>query len=626
MKPLGLAGRLYTAEGLLACAFALSLAGLIWSAGRREASVSYSLNLTRQAQSVAAAAVSCRNYLTLVLHSHDISKADILGRQAAERLRRGRLEAWHAGSNEDSEDLHELSRFVGASRTLLNKIHRLELQGRPEESAALYRTGVRPLTEQYLASALDRHLQEEKARRAQALRRTRMWTQASLAAIAAFAACTFLLFALWTRRFANYLLRNIDGIRRGMAAIASGNLAIALHPERRDEMGSLATALNTMAAHLDQAQRRLVEAERLAAFGQLAGGAAHALNNPLSAMIGYASLLLEQDKWDPADRKDLQMILDAGRRCDLILRNLRQFASQKALVKGRTQVNEILQRMADFLRPTLESNSISLTLDLDPLLPTIEANAREIQQVFYNLIDNASRAVRAEPEARIEVSSRREGTWVCVTIEDNGKGIPPENLKRIFEPFFTTRVPEEGAGLGLSSALVIVKEHGGEIRVESQPGQWSRFEVRLPARAYQGAAGTPSQGTPGGRILAVDDEQNILALVERVLAKEGFQIECAADTRKALQAVETAGYDLILSDFCMPGMDGRGFYEEVRRRRPELAERFVFSTGEIVSKDFQAFTQRHGIPVLLKPFDLQELVRIVRDRISAPARAEGQRK
>lgn len=614
MKAWGIARRLYTAHGLLAAAYLLSLGGLLWSLDRRETAVRDSLSLTRYGQSVQAAAVSCRRYLGLVLGGGDAEGVRGAARQALKRLGRGRLDASKAGAADQSRELERLSRFVGASRTLLERIATLDRQGRRDESAALYEGGVRPLMEQYLASGLERSLVSERSERLKSLRRTRLWSQAFLAALGVFAALTFVVFGVWTRSFASYLVRNMERIRRAILAVGSGNFAITLEPERSDEMGALANGLKIMAERLEQAQRRLVESERLAALGQLAGGAAHALNNPLSAIMGYASLLAEKEGLAPADRQDVRVIVEQAQRCDAILRNLRQFASEKGLARERVEVNDVLKRMADLLRHKLASSGVSLSMHAQARLPAVMANSRELQQAFYNLVSNAARAVRGRPDAQILVETRREGSWVCVSVNDNGEGIPPENLPRLFEPFFTTRDPGEGAGLGLSSALAIVKDHGGELRVESRPGQGSRFEARLPVSSTPaGAEASPNGGT-GGRILVVDDESNILTLIDRVLTKQGFEVVCLSAAREALEAVARGGYDLILSDYRMPGLDGQDFYEAVKRAQPELARRFIFTTGEIVAKDFQALVERERIPVILKPFDLDELAKTVRER------------
>ncbi len=610
----GIAERLYAAEGLLACALAASFGGMILTSRLRESSVRESLLLASSARSLQAAALSCREYLDLVLASRDFAKAKALGRESSKRLGQTRLYALRSGGP-GPEQLKSLSGFLRASLILLEKVSRLEGQGRLRESSDLYHGGVRPLIEGYLASSLEGTLKAERARRLETLRRARLWTKASLAALAATAASSLLLFFIWSRRFARYLLRNLESIRRAVAAVASGNLQLALRPEREDELGVLTRALNEMAARLEQTQRRLLEAERLAAFGELAGGAARVLNNPLSAVIGYASLLIESERLSAEDRKDLRIILDEAKRCDLILRNLGQFSGQNGSSKERLSLGDLLARMADFLKPSLETQGVSLDLRIEQPLPMAEGNPRKLQHAFYNLITNALQAVRGRPGARIALSTRREGDWVCGIVEDNGEGIAPENLAKIFEPFFTTRKPGEGAGLGLSSALAIVTEHRGQLLVKSEPGEGSRFELRLPALASE--ASPQGGGRATGRILVVDDEKSILALVERVLTREGFEVQCASEAREALRAIESRGFDLILSDYCLPELDGFWLYQEVRAKAPGLAERFLFSTGEIASKDFQAFAQGHGIPVLLKPFDLAELVRTVRSRLES---------
>lgn len=613
----GLARRLYTAEGLLASACLLSLGFLLWSSERRETAVQNAMAWTTYSGSLETAAQSCRNYLSLVLGAKGLPGARSAGEQALKRLRASRGRAMRAGGA-SAGDVERLSRFVQATQKLLDRMDRLEREGRLKDSAALYEKGVRPLAEQYLAGSLERRVREDRIKNLQSLRHSLTWRRLSAWAAAAFAASSLVLFALWSRRFAQYLLRNVDRIRRTMAAIGSGNFSVFLRPERRDEMGRLSLSLNEMAARLEQTQKRLVETERRAAYGELASGAAHALNNPLSAIIAVASLMLDQEEWKAQERRDLRMILQEAKRCDQVLRNLSQFSGAQG-AKALVQVNDLIQKMGGLLGPNFEPRGVRLELTLDPGLPFVKANSRELQQVLYNLIMNAFQAVKA-PGGRIAVTTLKMFGWVSVSVEDDGEGIAPESLEKIFEPFFTTRPPEEGIGLGLSSARAIIEEHGGQIGVESSTGKGSRFELRLPA-APPGESPPPEEAKGGGRVLVVDDERNILDVADRVLRREGFEVECVCDAREALGAVKGGGFDLILSDYCMPGLDGRELYEVLRREHPGMADRFVFTTGEIISKDFQAFADKNGIPVVLKPFDLDELVRTVRGRVSQAGRA-----
>lgn len=612
----GLGRRIYLAQGIFAGAWILSLACMVWSGRERESAVLRSRLAASFTTSFQTAALSCRRYLETVLGGTATGIRPTSSADVVVELRRSKVFARNIGAEGEADEIARLERFVGASGVLVERIARLERDNRREEAAVLRESGLRPLMEEHLGGLLAARLEEETAERNRVFEAVQRWSRGSRLFALVFAALTLAAGAFWTRCFVHYVLSNIERVRRALAAVGSGNFSVHLGPEGDDELGRLQQALNEMARRLETAQRRLVESERSSAFAQLAAGAAHAINNPLSAVIGYAELLLRHEGLDAKAQGDVRIIRDQGRRCDAIIRNLRQFAGRRVAAQEPVQVNEILQKMGDLLRPGFEAGGTALETSLDRMLPVITANPGELQQVFYNLLTNASQAVDGMTGARILVTTAVEGERVLVVVEDNGVGIPPESLKRVFDPFFTTRPPGEGAGLGLSSALGIVKDHGGEIGLTSRPGAGSRFEVRLPLRAPQ-AVDPLSRAAAGGKVLVVDDEREILALAGRILRRAGFDVTCVGDAPRALEEAARGGFSLLLSDYRMPGMDGRQLFEAVRLRWPDLAERFIFSTGEIVSPEFQLFVERHRIPILLKPFDMDELLRTVRARLEA---------
>jgi len=228
-------------------------------------------------------------------------------------------------------------------------------------------------------------------------------------------------------------------------------------------------------------QSKLMHAEKMAAVGQLVSGVAHEVNNPLTAILGFADLLMENPDVPETARKDLRVILQEAQRTKQIVQNLLSFARQMPPQRKPVQLNPILKRTLQLRAYDLQSRGVSVTERLRDHLPFVIGDSHQLQQVFLNILNNAYDAVRDnQQEARIEVSTACTENAVEVTFRDNGCGI--SNLERIFDPFFTTKQVGEGTGLGLSICYGIVKEHGGEIFCENNSnGLGATFTVRLPA-------------------------------------------------------------------------------------------------------------------------------------------------
>jgi len=226
-------------------------------------------------------------------------------------------------------------------------------------------------------------------------------------------------------------------------------------------------------------EANLAQSEKLAAVGQLAAGVAHEINNPLTAVIANAQLMQRAIPPDNDLQESVELILIAGSRAAQVVRNLLDFARKEQYRFDRTDVNETVRRTIDLVQHEVMSRSITLKFDPDPDLPRILASSDHLQGVWLNLILNAFDSFDGKPGA-IKVSTRRQPREVQVVFEDNGKGIPAENLSRIFEPFFTTKLPGQGTGLGLSVCHQVIKQHNGRILVESEIGCGTKFIVVLP--------------------------------------------------------------------------------------------------------------------------------------------------
>jgi two-component system NtrC family sensor kinase len=223
---------------------------------------------------------------------------------------------------------------------------------------------------------------------------------------------------------------------------------------------------------------------------------------------------------------------------------------------------------------------------------------------------------RQDGPRRLHIVTRLNGSRVHLTITDTGPGIPPEIREKVFEPFFTTKPAGEGTGLGLSLCRGIIEEHGGTIRVEGEPGQGTTLVIELPvSERSQAAAGVqlvealPAVGP--GRLLVVDDEPDIAGVLREILEQAGHRVDTVDDGAAALKLLGQHAYDLVLSDTKMPGLDGVTLYRELERRFPTLCRRFVFLTGDVLDRDKREFLESTGVPCLMKPFEVQEVRRLV---------------
>jgi two-component system NtrC family sensor kinase len=282
----------------------------------------------------------------------------------------------------------------------------------------------------------------------------------------------------------------VEGTRR----VSGGDLDGSIPFIGRHELGELAKAFNEMIRNLADTQRQLAQADKLASVGRLAAGIAHEINNPLTGVLSYASLLRKRMEHDPSACEDLDVIVRETVRCRGIIRGMLDFARPTAPAKKPMDLNEVVRRSVSVVMTQLALNQVELSLDLASDLPTVYADANQIQQVLVNLLLNAADAIGAEG-GRIRATTKQgPASSIEFLLEDNGRGIPPEDLPRIFEPFFTTK-GNHGTGLGLAVSWGIVEAHGGALEVQSEPGHGTRFTLRLPTVATSEGGSSPALPT-----------------------------------------------------------------------------------------------------------------------------------
>jgi two-component system NtrC family sensor kinase len=278
-----------------------------------------------------------------------------------------------------------------------------------------------------------------------------------------------------------------------------------------------------------------------------------------------------------------------------------------------------------------QAEPFRVTTNLDADLPQTQADPFQLEQIFVNLINNAREAMKGEQGPRELVistalaHSKNGGSpRILIRFADNGPGIPPEVMPHVFDPFFTTKKPGEGMGLGLSLCDRIIKAHQGRIWVENASGGGAIFVLELPVLEPELPA-EPDPARPSAtlkadhsmpatescRVLVVDDEPAVTRMVKEILSKVGFQVDTAGTGYQALSALEKEQFDLIISDLKMPEMDGQSFYKLVIGRHPHLAHRIVFSSGDSSGRRARAFLQEVGCAWISKPFQVEELLRLV---------------
>jgi len=384
-----------------------------------------------------------------------------------------------------------------------------------------------------------------------------------------------------------------------------------LHQELRRQNESLETQVR-------ERTQQFLRAEKLATMGNLLAGVAHELNNPLAVVTGHSYLMRELVRDQPLVDK-AETIRLAAERCARIVRNFLAMARQHPPERGEAQLNQIVRDAVELLGYELRTDSVEVVLNLADGLPTLWADAHQLHQVLLNLVTNAHQAMRRLPSRRrIEITTGLDpsGARLQLAVADTGPGVPPDIQGKIFEPFFTTKPPGEGTGLGLSLCRGIIEEHGGSISVALGPGGGTTFRIELPlvtppltARHAVEAASLPAIGTK--RLLVVDDEPEVAALLAETLQMDGHEVDTAANGAEALTMLDQQTYDLVVSDTKMPVLDGEELYRELAHRAPTLRARIIFVTGDVIRREKRAFLEATGAPFLLKPFAPQEARRLV---------------
>ncbi len=383
----------------------------------------------------------------------------------------------------------------------------------------------------------------------------------------------------------------------------------------------------------ERLQMQSMQAQKMEAIGSLAGGIAHDFNNILYAIMGFTELALEEVPEDTVLRSNLETVLKSGHRAKDLVNQILAFSRQSRQEKRMVNVVPIAKEAIKFLRASLPS-TIEIMRQLEPELRPIVADPTEIHQILMNLCTNAGHSMREAGgflELTIENVDLEEaditlapeivpGPYLRMTVRDTGTGMAPEVVKRIFEPYFTTKPKGEGTGLGLAVTHGIVASYGGTVRVDSEIGKGSTFQVYLPSVEAQARRErrTADTAIPKGseRILFVDDEPTITRMAKRMLDSLGYSVVSLTSSLEALEFFRTRQdeFDLVITDMTMPRMTGIELVQEIRKMGSKIP--LVLCTGfsELIPPNRETL----GIDeLIMKPIlkkDMAEVVRRVLDR------------
>jgi len=427
----------------------------------------------------------------------------------------------------------------------------------------------------------------------------------------------------------------LDVSLEGAGAAASARLFVsAADPESDEGASAIIFALDTTEERT--LQENLAQSQKMQAIGQLAGGVAHDFNNVLTAIIGYSDLLLANHRPTDPSFQDIMQIKQNANRAAGLVRQLLAFSRRQTLRPQTLQLNDVLSELQMLLR-RLVGETIELDVTYGRDLWLVRADLNQFEQVIVNLAVNArdampsggrialrARNFLAAECARLKDQAVTPADYVLVEVEDTGHGIAPEVRAKIFEPFFTTKEVGKGTGLGLSMVYGIVKQTGGYIFCDSEPGHGATFRILLPRLAGEETEEPVKKEAPKaaadltgrGAILLVEDEEAVRAFAARALASRGYTVLEAESGLEAIDVAEKAGgpIDLIVSDVIMPEMDGPTMLAELRRRG--FAAKVVFVSGYADDAFARALPEEEEFAFLPKPFTLKQLIETVKGAMS----------
>src|SRR5450631_1588800 len=405
------------------------------------------------------------------------------------------------------------------------------------------------------------------------------------------------------------------------------NLLVAISRQLATTIEKVQLYEETCRAYEDlrRTQEQLLQSEKMSAVGQLISGVAHELNNPLTAILGYAQLL-EGAGLDHRSADYVRKLFKQAQRTHRVVQNLLSFARQRKPQKQEVDLCKVLEESLTLREYDLKVNNVSLEREIPEDLPSVVADPHQLEQVFLNIINNALDAmVEGEGSGVLKVRVFKKAAFVCVEFDDSGPGI--KDPSRIFDPFYTTKSVGKGTGLGLSICYGIVKEHGGEIVARNREEGGATIEVRLLASekpALPEAAVSPRrESVLAGHVLLVEDEEAVLEFERDVLVGAGAEVAISMSVEDTQHQLRNGSFDVIVMNGRMPGgCSPQEMYDWIAKNCPGLEKGLLLTFSTATDTQTRSFLQEHGVPSLAKPFEVADLishVRVLSQREGTPA-------
>ncbi len=395
------------------------------------------------------------------------------------------------------------------------------------------------------------------------------------------------------------------------------NLLVAISRQLATTIEKVRLYEETCRAYEDlrKTQEQLLQSEKMSAVGQLIAGVAHELNNPLTAILGYAQLL-ESEGLNTRAQDYVGKLFKQAQRTHRVVQNLLSFARQRKPHREDVDIRKVLEETLALRDYDLKTNNIRVEREAPSEPALVVADQHQIEQVFLNIINNAVDAILETGRAgKLMIRIRQENGHICARFADDGAGL--KDPKRIFDPFYTTKSVGKGTGLGLSICYGIVKEHGGDITANNSPEGGAVIEVRLPAAVTIASEAEPVKAAPrhhegaiNGRVLLVEEEEAVLEFERDVLTGAGATVVTARISQDVKTRLLSEHFDAVIMNGKMPGdWNAKQSYTWLKQNCPGVEGHvlFTFSNG-VEQGEGRVFLQDNSIPYLVKPFEVAELI------------------
>ncbi len=395
------------------------------------------------------------------------------------------------------------------------------------------------------------------------------------------------------------------------------NLMVAISRQLATTIEKVRLYEETCKAYEDlrRTQEQLLQSEKMSAVGQLIAGVAHELNNPLTAILGYAQLL-ESEGLNERAQDYVGKMFKQAQRTHRVVQNLLSFARQRKPERNEVDIRKVLEDTLALRDYDLKVNKIGVEKDLGADAAMVVADPHQLEQVFLNIINNAVDAVvETGRSGKLVIRVYRDKNEVCAQFADDGPGI--KDPKRIFDPFYTTKNVGKGTGLGLSICYGIVKEHGGDITAHNADEGGAVIEVRLPMAVADGApvevapvAAPKREGAIQGRVLLVEEEESVLEFERDVLIGAGANVVTANRSEDVKTRLLSEPFDVVIMNGKMPSdWNAKEAYLWIKQNCPEMEHHVLFTFSHGVEQgDERAYLQENNVPFLVKPFEVAELI------------------